>query len=61
MLKIDSEILSFNTDYLEKRLEFFIKNGLKGVIKEIILKYIEVFEDEEDKIDLEELKQNLSL
>lgn len=61
MLKIDSEILSFNTDYLEKRLEFLVKNGLKDNIKEIILKYIEVFEDEEDEINLEELKQNLSL
>ena len=26
MLKIDCEILTFNTDYFEKRLEFFIKN-----------------------------------
>lgn len=57
ILKIDSEILSFNTDYLEKRLEFFIKNGLKDNIKEIILKSFESFEDEEDEIDLEELKR----
>lgn len=56
MLKIDSEILSFNTNYLEKRLEFFIKNGLKDKIKNIILNRIEAFEDEEDEIDLEELK-----
>lgn len=56
MLKIDSEILSFNTNYLEKRLEFFIKNGLKDKIKNIILNKIEAFEDEEDEIDLEELK-----
>lgn len=56
MLKIDSEILSFNTNYLEKRLEFFIKNGLKDKIKNIILNNIEAFEDEEDEIDLEELK-----
>lgn len=57
MLKIDSEILSFNTNYLEKRLEFFIKNGLKDNIKQIILNNIEAFEDEEDDIDLEELKR----
>ncbi len=57
MLKIDSEILSFNTNYLEKRLEFFIKNGLKDKIKNIILNNIEAFEDEEDEIDLEELKK----
>lgn len=56
MLKIDSEILSFNTNYLEKRLEFFIKNGLKDKIKNIILNRIEAFEDEEDEIDLQELK-----
>lgn len=56
MLKIDSEILSFNTDYLEKRFEFFIKNGLKDKIKTIILNKIEAFEDEEEEIDLEELK-----
>lgn len=56
MLKIDSEILSFNTNYLEKRLEFFINNGLKDKIKNIILNNIEAFEDEEDEIDLEELK-----
>lgn len=56
MLKIDSEILSFNTNYLEKRLEFFIKNGLKDKIKNIILNRIEAFEDEEEEIDLEELK-----
>ncbi len=56
MLKIDSEILSFNTNYLEERLEFFIKNGLKDKIKNIILNRIDAFEEEENEIDLEELK-----
>lgn len=56
MLKIDCEILTFNTDYFEKRLEFFIKNDLKDSIKDIILNDIEAFEDEEDEIDLDELK-----
>ncbi len=56
MLKIDCEILTFNTDYFEKRLEFLIKNGLKDNIKDIILNDIETFEDEEDEIELEELK-----
>lgn len=56
MLKIDCEILTFNTDYFEKRLEFLIKNNLKDYIKEIILNDIEVFEDEEDEIDLDDLK-----
>ena len=56
MLKIDCEILTFNTDYFEKRLEFFIKNDLKDQIKDIILNDIEAFEDEEDEIDLEDLR-----
>lgn len=56
LLKFDCEILTFNTDYLEKRLEFFIKNDLKDNIKDIILNDIEAFEDEEDEIDLDELK-----
>lgn len=57
VLKIDSEILSFNTDYLEKRLEFLVKNGLKDYVKEIILNRFEVFEDEEEEISVEELKE----
>ena len=56
MLKIDCEILTFNTDYFEKRLEFFIKNDLKDNIKDIILNDIEAFEDDEEDIDLDELK-----
>lgn len=56
MLKVDCEILTFNTDYFEKRLEFFIKNDLKDQIKDIILNDIEAFEDEEDEINLEDLK-----
>ena len=60
MLKIDCEILTFNTDYFEKRLEFLIKNELKDYIKDIILNHIEVFEDEEDEIDIEELRSYYS-
>ena len=56
MLKINCEILTFNTDYFEKRLEFLIKNGLKDAIKNIILNDIEVFEDDEEDINLEEIK-----
>lgn len=59
MLNIDSEILSFNTEYFERRLEFLIKNGLKDKIKEIILNYFDVFEDEEDEINIKELKDSL--
>ena len=56
MLNIDAEILSFNTNYLGRRLEFFVKNGLKDKIKDIILNSIESFEDEEDEIDLDTLR-----
>ena len=56
MLNIDAEILSFNTDYLGRRLEFFVKNNLKDKIKDIILNSIESFEDEEDEIDLSMLR-----
>ena len=56
MLNIDAEILSFNTNYLGRRLEFFVKNDLKDKIKDIILNSIESFEDEEDEIDLNVLK-----
>jgi hypothetical protein len=59
VLSIDGEILTYNTNYLEKRLEFFIKNGLKDKIKEIILNEFEAFEDEEDEIDIENLKKRL--
>ena len=56
MLNIDAETLSFNTNYLGRRLEFFVKNGLKDKIKDIILNSIESFEDEEDEIDLDTLR-----
>ena len=61
LLKIDCEILTFNTDYFEKRLEFFIKNDLKDQIKDIILNDIEAFEDEEDEIDLDDLKSKYKI
>lgn len=57
ILKVDCEILTFNTDYFEKRLEFFIKNDLKDCVKDIILNDIESFEDEEEQIDIDDLKK----
>ncbi len=53
------EILLYNTKYLEKRFEYFIKNGLKDQIKNYIIEDIELFDLEEDEIDLEDLKKNL--
>lgn len=53
MLKIDCEILTFNTDYFEKKLEELIKNGLKDNVKDIILNYFDFFDDE---MEIDELK-----
>lgn len=59
-LKIDAEILSFNTNYLEKRLEFLIKLGFKNNIKSIILNYFDAFEDDEEEIDVETIKDYIN-
>lgn len=50
------EILTYKPDYLSKKLEFFINNGLKDRILNIIIENIEVFDLENDEIDIEELK-----
>ena len=55
LLKGNGEILTFNSDYLEKRLEFFINNGFKNRLEEFIIGRIDLFDMEEDEINLEEL------
>lgn len=55
LLKAEGEIFTFNSEYLVKRFEFFINNGLKHKIEEFIISKIELFELEEDEINLEEL------
>ncbi len=55
LLKAHGEIFTFNADYLEKKFEFFIKNGLKDKIEELIMSKIEIFEMDEEEINLEEL------
>ncbi len=55
VLKGNGEILTFNSNYLEKRLEFFIKNGLKNRLEELIMERIDLFDLDEDEINLEEL------
>ena len=50
------EILTYKPDYLSKKLEFFINNGLKDRILNIIIENVEVFDLENDEIDIEELK-----
>lgn len=53
----NGEILLYNTNYLQKRFEFFIKNGLKEKIRSFIIENIELFDVEENEIDIEELKK----
>lgn len=56
LLKAHGEIFTFNSDHLVNRFEFFIKNGLKDKIEEFIISKIELFELDEEEINLEELK-----
>lgn len=56
LLRDRIEILTFNSDYLSKKLAFLIENGLKEKITYIILSNIEIFYLEDDEIDIEELK-----
>lgn len=55
------EILSYNTDYLSKRLAYLVENGLKDKIETIILSRIEIFDLEDDEIEFEvkEMKKKL--
>lgn len=55
LLKANGEIFTFNSDHLEKRFEFFIKNGFKTRLEELIMGRIDLFELDEDEINLEEL------
>ena len=55
MIKGNGEIFTFNSDFLEKRLEFFIKNGFKNRLEEFIIGRIDLFDMDEEEINLEEL------
>ena len=50
------EILTYKPDYLSDKLSFFINNGLKEQILKIIIESAEIFELDNDEINLEELK-----
>lgn len=60
ILKERTEIFTYNTEYLEKRLEFFVKNDLKDQIYKIILKYSELFDEDEEDINIKRLKEELA-
>lgn len=59
ILKDRGEVLTYNPDYLSKKLEFLVKNGLKENIENIIISNMEIFDLENDEIDLKKLKENL--
>ena len=59
LLRDRIEILTYNSDYLADRLAFFVKNGFKNKIAKIILTQIELFDLEEEEIEIENLKKNL--
>lgn len=51
------EILTYKPNYLSDKLSFFINNGLKDKILDIIIQNIEVFDLENEEIDLKKLKK----
>lgn len=50
------EILTYKPDYLSDKLSFFVNNGLKEEILRIIIENVEIFELDNDEINIEELK-----
>lgn len=50
------EILTYKPDYLSDKFSFLINNGLKENLLKIIIENIEVFELDNDEINIEELK-----
>ncbi len=50
------EILTYKPDYLSDKFSFFINKGLKDNLLKIIIENIEVFELDNDEINIEELK-----
>lgn len=50
------EVLTYKPDYLSDKLSFFINSGLKENILKIIIENVEIFDLDNDEIDIEELK-----
>ena len=50
------EILTYKPDYLSDKFTFFVKNGLKDKILNIIIQNIEIFDLDNDEIDIKSLK-----
>lgn len=56
VLQDRGELLTYKPDYLSDKLSFFIKNGLKEELLRIIIEDVEIFELDNDEINIEELK-----
>ena len=52
------EILTYKPDYLSDKFSFLIKNGLKENILKILIENIEIFDLDNDEINIDELKMN---
>lgn len=50
------EILTYKPDYLSDKFSFLINNGLKDNLLKIIIENIEIFDLDNDEINIEELK-----
>ena len=50
------ELLTYKPDYLSDKFTFFVSEGLKESILKIIIDNVEVFDLDNDEIDIEELK-----
>ncbi len=51
------EILTYKPDYLSDKFSFLINNGLKDKILDILIQNIEIFDLENEEINLKKLKQ----
>lgn len=56
ILQDRGEVLTYKPDYLSDKFSFFVKNGLKDNILKIIIENVEIFDLDNDEIDLELLK-----
>ena len=51
-----AEILTYRPNYLSDKLSFLINNGLKEKILTIIIQNVEIFDLDNNEIDIEKLK-----
>ena len=58
MLLLDrAELLTYKPKFLSEKLSYLIENGLKDKLVKILIEEIEIFDLDNDEIDLEYLKK----